>query len=126
MNKGKPLILFTLFLSQLLSIHDVRRKNFSLCVVGMGRVGLPLALSFSSRGVKVFGVEKNESTLQLLKEKKLPFYEVGLQEALEKSLGCIFFDSYDSFSFEKCHLIIIAVGTPVNENFVPNISSIEN
>jgi UDP-N-acetyl-D-mannosaminuronic acid dehydrogenase len=92
----------------------------------MGRVGLPLALSFSSKGVKVFGVEKNESTLHLLKEKKLPFYEVGLQEALEKSLGSIFFDSYDSFSFEECPIVIIAVGTPLNQNFMPDISSIED
>ena len=88
----------------------------------MGRIGLPLALSFSSKGIKVFGVEKNESTLQLLKEKKLPFYEVGLQEALEKSFGSIFFRSYDSFSFEQCPIIIIAIGTPLNENSMPNMS----
>jgi UDP-N-acetyl-D-mannosaminuronic acid dehydrogenase len=92
----------------------------------MGRIGLPLALSFSSKGVKVFGVEKNESTLELLKEKKLPFYEAGLQEALEKSLGSIFFDSYDSFSFEQCPIIIIAVGTTLTKNFTPDISSIED
>jgi UDP-N-acetyl-D-mannosaminuronic acid dehydrogenase len=92
----------------------------------MGRVGLPLALSFSSKGVKVFGVEKNKSTLKLLKEKRPPFYEAGLQEALEKSQGSIFFESYDSFSFEQCHIIIIAVGTPLNENFMPNMSSIED
>jgi UDP-N-acetyl-D-mannosaminuronic acid dehydrogenase len=69
---------------------------------------------------------KNESTLKLLKEKRLPFYEVGLQEALEKSQGSIFFESYDSFSFEQCPVIIIAVGTPLNENFMPNMSSIED
>jgi UDP-N-acetyl-D-mannosaminuronic acid dehydrogenase len=92
----------------------------------MGRIGLPLALSFASRGVNVFGVEKNESTLNLLKEKRLPFYEDGLQEAFEKSEGSIFFESYDSFSFEHCPIVIIAVGTPLNENFMPNMSSIED
>lgn len=124
--KKKPLILLGFYLPQLLNFHDIRSKNFALCVVGMGRIGLPLALSFSSRGVKVFGVEKNESTLKLLKEKRLPFYEVGLQEALEKSQGSIFFESYDSFSFDQCPIIIIAVGTPLNENFMPNMSSIED
>jgi UDP-N-acetyl-D-mannosaminuronic acid dehydrogenase len=110
----------------LLNFSNIRNKDFALCVVGMGRVGLPLALSFSSKGVKVFGVEKNESTLKLLKEKRLPFYEAGLQEALEKSQGSIFFEPYESFSFEQCHIITIAVGTPLNENFVPNMSSIED
>jgi lactate dehydrogenase-like 2-hydroxyacid dehydrogenase len=89
-NRWKLLILPGFFLCRLINIRDIRNKNFALCVVGMGRIGLPLALSFSSKGIKVFGVEKNESTLQLLKEKKLPFYEAGLQEALEKSDGYIF------------------------------------
>lgn len=92
----------------------------------MGRIGLPLAISFSSKGVRVFGVEKKESTIELLKEKKLPFYEVGLQEAFEKSFDSIFFNSYEQFSFEECPIIIIAVGTPLNENFMPDMSSIED
>jgi UDP-N-acetyl-D-mannosaminuronic acid dehydrogenase len=125
-NRWKLLILPGFFLCRLINIRDIRNKHFALCVVGMGRIGLPLALSFSSKGVKVFGVEKNESTLQLLKEKKLPFYEAGLQEALEKSDGYIFFESYESFSFEQCHIIIIAIGTPLNENFTPNMSSIQD
>lgn len=39
----------------------------SVCVIGLGYVGLPLALSFAMKGYKVFGVDSNESLIEELK-----------------------------------------------------------
>jgi UDP-N-acetyl-D-mannosaminuronic acid dehydrogenase len=110
----------------MISLSDVKNKNFNLGIVGMGRVGLPLAVSFALKGVKVFGVEKREETLRILRNNKTPFYETGMQEALDKSLksGDISFVSDDEFTSENCHIIIIAVGTPLKENFLPDMSLI--
>ena len=58
----------------MLDISDIKHKNFKLCIVGMGRIGLPLSVSFAAKGVRVFGVEKREETLQILKKGKTPFY----------------------------------------------------
>jgi UDP-N-acetyl-D-mannosaminuronic acid dehydrogenase len=112
----------------LINISDIKDKKFNLCVVGMGRIGLPLAISFAIKGVRVFGVEKREETLQTLRNGKTPFYESGMQEALDKSLesGNLSFVSDDEFSFENCHIIIIAVGTPLKENLLPDMSLIVN
>jgi UDP-N-acetyl-D-mannosaminuronic acid dehydrogenase len=110
----------------MINISNIKNKNFNLCIVGMGRIGLPLAISFAIKGVRVFGVEKRDETLQILRNGKTPFYESGMQEALYKSLesGNLSFVSDNEFSFENCHIIIIAVGTPLKENLLPDMSLI--
>lgn len=40
----------------------------SVCVIGLGYVGLPLALSFAMKGFKVFGVDSNEKLIEELKK----------------------------------------------------------
>ena len=58
----------------------------SVAVVGLGRVGLPLALSFADRGLDVIGVEKEQSVLDSLAGGTMPFAETGTQELLERVL----------------------------------------
>ncbi len=58
----------------------------SVAVVGLGRVGLPLALSFADRGLPVIGVERNEAVLAQLDAATMPFRETGTQELLERVL----------------------------------------
>ena len=49
---------------QMIDAAKIRNRDFCLCIVGMGRIGLPMAVSFASKGVRVIGVEKNEKILQ--------------------------------------------------------------
>jgi UDP-N-acetyl-D-mannosaminuronic acid dehydrogenase len=58
----------------------------SVAVVGLGRVGLPLALSFADRGLDVVGVERREAVLAQLDAGSMPFGETGTQELLERVL----------------------------------------
>ena len=58
----------------------------SVAVVGLGRVGLPLALSFADRGVDVIGVERQDVVLDGLAAGHMPFHETGTQELLERVL----------------------------------------
>jgi len=112
----------------MLSISDVKNKNFNLCVVGMGRIGLPLAVSFALQGVKVLGTEKNKEKLQQLNDGIVPFNEPHMEEALKKCLQnnkLVFSDDNNSV-FDKCEIIIIAAGTPLKENFQPDMSLIDN
>src|SRR5919106_4202153 len=107
---------------------QVRNKNFSLCVVGMGRIGLPLAISFALKGVKVFGVEKNSETLRNLKDSNIPFFEPGMQKALNTvtESGHIRFVSDTEFNFAESEVTIAALGTPLKENLLPDMSLILN
>jgi UDP-N-acetyl-D-mannosaminuronic acid dehydrogenase len=58
----------------------------SVAVVGLGRVGLPLALSFADRGLEVIGVERQDAVLDQLAAGHMPFRETGTQELLERVL----------------------------------------
>src|SRR5215213_10793743 len=55
----------------------------SVAVIGLGRVGLPLALSFADRGLRTIGVERQQPVLDQLAARQMPFSETGTQELLE-------------------------------------------
>jgi UDP-N-acetyl-D-mannosaminuronic acid dehydrogenase len=57
----------------------------SVSVVGLGRVGLPLALSFADRGHEVIGVDRDTVLLEQLAAGRMPFSETGTQELLERA-----------------------------------------
>jgi UDP-N-acetyl-D-mannosaminuronic acid dehydrogenase len=55
-----------------------------VAVIGLGRVGLPLALSFADRGLSVIGVDSDRARLRSVREGAMPFSETGAQELLER------------------------------------------
>jgi UDP-N-acetyl-D-mannosaminuronic acid dehydrogenase len=57
----------------------------SVSVVGLGRVGLPLALSFADRGLDVIGVDRDPVLLEQLAAGRMPFSETGTQTLLDRA-----------------------------------------
>ncbi len=53
-------------------------------VIGLGRVGLPLALCFADRGLRVVGVDNDPARLGAVREGVMPFQETGTQDLLER------------------------------------------
>ena len=53
-------------------------------VIGLGRVGLPLALSFAGRGLRVLGVDHDHAVLDSIRAGRMPFAEAGTQELLDR------------------------------------------
>jgi UDP-N-acetyl-D-mannosaminuronic acid dehydrogenase len=60
------------------------QSTADVAVVGLGRVGLPLALSFADRGLKTIGVDNDPTRLGAVREGTMPFQETGAQELLER------------------------------------------
>jgi UDP-N-acetyl-D-mannosaminuronic acid dehydrogenase len=56
----------------------------AVSVIGLGRVGLPLALSFADRGLRVIGIDKDRERLDAVRAATMPFEETGAQELLER------------------------------------------
>lgn len=103
--------------------QDLYQKR--ICVIGMGYVGLSLALTLSDIGFKVVGIEKREKVVEKLKQGKLHFYEKGLDEVLERELGKGF-DFKTEIKEPLSDIYIVAVGTPVNNDKEPNYSDLRN
>src|SRR5690349_9990271 len=58
--------------------------SYDVCVIGLGRIGLPLALSFADAGLSVLGVDNDTQRLDTLRERQMPFKEPGTDELLAR------------------------------------------
>tara|TARA_B110000046_G_scaffold65207_1_gene72681 strand:- start:123 stop:1871 length:1749 start_codon:yes stop_codon:yes gene_type:complete len=105
---------------QKVAIH----RNIS--IIGMGYVGLTLALVMADSGFNITGIESNKKTLNLLKKGESHIFENGLLELLNENLN-------RNLIFEKevdtSDVFIISVGTPIfcnsDEEMVPNMDYLE-
>lgn len=53
-------------------------------MIGLGRVGLPLALSFADRGLRVLGIDHDPNVIASIRAGRMPFNESGTQELLDR------------------------------------------
>ena len=82
-------------------------------VIGLGRVGLPLALSFADRGLKVLGVDHDAAMIASLRAGRMPFEEPGCQAMLERVQAAGRLELVDrAAEAARADDIVITVGTP--------------
>ena len=99
----------------------------SVAVIGLGRVGLPLALSFADRGLDVIGVERVPSVLEAIERGRMPFEETGTQELLDRVRGrggmrC----TSDVRDAARADHIVLTLGTPAHIHIEIDVSQIRN
>lgn len=80
-------------------------------IVGLGYVGLTLALVLAERGFRVTGVDVNSTVTKLLSEGKSHIHEIGLNELLREQLNRNFYVLQEIPA--DGDVFVIAVGTPV-------------
>jgi UDP-N-acetyl-D-mannosaminuronic acid dehydrogenase len=96
-----------------------------VAVVGLGRVGLPLALSFAERGLEVIGVEREPAVLEQLAAGRMPFSETGTQELLERALESGRFQTTRVVQdAAQADHIVLTLGTPAHVHIEIDISQI--
>jgi UDP-N-acetyl-D-mannosaminuronic acid dehydrogenase len=85
----------------------------SVAVIGLGRVGLPLALSFADHGLRVIGVERDQSLLESISAGRMPFSEPGAQDLLKRALDVGALELSDAAAdAARAPDIVITIGTP--------------
>lgn len=106
-------------------LKKVKERDFTLGVVGLGRVGLPLALAFATRGIRTIGHDVDQRRLDDLRCWKMPFIEVGGDEALQQLKGTDRFKvTSDYADLREADAIFISVGTVLNNEFRPDYSQL--
>lgn len=100
------------------------KQKESIAVIGIGRVGLPLALFLSELGYMVYGVGKNEEKINNLLRGKMPFMEKGATQLLRKNVKKSLNFTTDYSVISECSYIILTLGTPVDENMNPILDQI--
>jgi len=96
-----------------------------VAVVGLGRVGLPLALSFADRGLRVIGVERDPAVLESVGAARMPFHETGTQEVLDRvSRGGRLSLTRQVTDAARADHIVLTLGTPAFAQIEIDVSQV--
>jgi UDP-N-acetyl-D-mannosaminuronic acid dehydrogenase len=98
-----------------------------VAVIGLGRIGLPLAVSFADRGLSVLGIDIDATRLQAVRDARMPFQEPRAQEALDRvhAAGTIAVSDRVADAAAAEH-IVITLGTPSFSHVEIDISDIRS
>src|SRR5258707_14084135 len=85
-----------------------------IAVIGTGYVGLVSSTCLAESGNDVVGIDKDERKIQALEAGRLPIYEPGLLELVQRNArdGRLHFTTNLAKGIEEARLIFIAVNTP--------------
>lgn len=98
----------------------IKSGEESLSLIGLGYVGMPIAVAFANEGVKVIGFDLNRAKIDLYKNGKDPTNEVG-DDAIKQT--SVMFTS-DEADLKKAKFHIVAVPTPVNQDHTPDLTPV--
>ena len=104
------------------------KKNIKISVIGLGYVGLPLAVEFSKK-YRVIGFDINKERVSNLKigideTNEVDHNELRKSQNITDEKGLLVTDKVDNI--ETCNIHIITVPTPVDENFDPDLKPIKS
>ena len=100
-------------------------KLNSICMIGLGYIGLPTAGVFAKNGIEVKGVDINEETVNIINQGKIHIEEPGLEELIKEVVDKGMFRAYTTP--QEADAFIMAVPTPFKgENYEPNLDYIES
>lgn len=99
-------------------------RLYDVCVVGgLGHVGLPLGISLADAGLRVSLYDLNEESLRQVSAGKMPFLEVGAEEALKRTLGKTLTVTADRHVIAESYYVMVVIGTPVDEHLNPRFTA---
>ena len=104
-----------------MSIYErLLNKEENLALVGLGYVGMPIAVAFANKGLNVIGFDLNKEKIALYQSGVDPTLEVG-DETIKATT--VQFTS-DETELTKARFIIVAVPTPVNTDHTPDLTPV--
>ena len=104
-----------------MSLYEkIVNKEEKISLIGLGYVGMPIAVAFAKKGVEVIGFDLNKAKIELYKKGIDPTNEVGDEEIKNST---VFFTS-DEASLKDAKFHIVAVPTPVNADKTPDLAPV--
>ena len=105
-------------------LNLIKKKKAVIGIVGLGYVGLPLAILFAKKGFKVFGFDIDSKKIKLINSnhsyiERIPSSEI--KHILKKG-KC--FHTFENI--KNCDIIIICVPTPLKKRNLPDLSYVKN
>jgi nucleotide sugar dehydrogenase len=101
----------------------MKQDKAKVCVIGLGYVGLPLAVRCVERGYETYGLEMSQEKVDLINRGKSPIEEKFLDINLPKFCPKA---TTDEKIIKSCDIILICVPTPVDSMYMPDLSPVIN
>ncbi len=102
------------------------KNKIKVAVVGIGRVGLPMALVLADSGFIVYGIGRDQKKIEAIKNGKMPFMEKGADRLLQKYVNKTFFPTTSYKVIQEVEVAILTLGTPIDENMNPVYDQIDS
>ncbi len=110
-------------------VKSLESKTLRICVIGIGRIGLPTALSFAKSGLDTIGVDINKKLVDDINSGKFPLKdEPGYNEIFDSVIKNKKFTATTNIedAVPKSDLILLSLPTPMDKNNIPNYSALRN
>lgn len=106
--------------------NKILEKKAKIGVIGLGYVGLPLAVEFAKKGFEVVGIDVDCSRVDSISRKRSYILDVTSEDIRAIIEAGLFFATSDYKVIRKLDAIIICVPTPLRKTKEPDISYIVN
>ncbi|WP_100182767.1 nucleotide sugar dehydrogenase [Candidatus Nitrosotenuis aquarius] len=110
-------------------IQAIQSNNLKVCVIGVGRIGLPTALSFANSGLSTIGVDINSDLVASINSGEFPLkdepgYDIIFENVMkEKNFSAT---TKIEEGVPKSDVILLSLPTPMDENNIPNYSALKS
>jgi len=100
----------------------MQKHNEKVCVIGLGYVGFPLAVQCAAKGYETFGFDKDKAKLERIEKGENIVGEKYLDAILPNIKINVVRNEKD---LQNCDIFVIAVPTPVDKKYYPDLSFVE-
>ncbi len=104
--------------------NRIKNRRARVAIVGLGYVGLPLAVAVAKAGFRVFGVDMDSQKVDSLARGVSYIGDVPSADVASLVQSGVFSSSDDMATLSRVHIVVICVPSPVTHNKAPDISYI--
>src|SRR3989344_2693532 len=100
----------------------MEESSAKIAIIGLGYVGLPLAVSFGLSGIKTYGFDISKKRIRELKKGRDIFGEQSQEEVEASNVEY----SYKEDIIKKANFVVVAVPTPVDKANIPDLTILKS
>lgn len=105
-------------------VNNIENRTICVGIIGMGYVGLPLAIAFSTK-FKTIGFDVDEEYVNEIQKGKSKIIDVP-ENNLQKYLNKSFYPTSDAQHLSECDFLIICVPTPLTNQKEPDLKYVKS
>lgn len=100
-------------------MKNFSKKDYRICIVGLGYVGLPLAARFALKGYDVIGYDSNQQRILDLQNEKDINNDIDIDSLKSFSRNTIL--TSNPIDIKEANVFIVTVPTPINNDRSPDL-----